>query len=198
MDYNELASASVIREGETLIWKGKTSRYELLDEDNKKGTLLIWIASAAVAIVLVIMYAVFTADLAFAPEQAVIYAMLVGFPLIFFVDPIRDRAAISKQILMVTDKRIIIFHKSTNTESGALSMNIANIDNVRVEKKEPGFGRILFGSATFEAKGLKLRRMSIVGAHDKDDKLAGMVYYRLPESDIAIICSALNREVEAV
>ena len=127
--------------------------------------------------------------------QPAVYVMVIGFPIIAIVDPVRDRAHICGQMLVLTDSRVMLIHKNISNESKTLSLKLDDIDKIQVMETETGFGRIYFGSAGFETKpGSKTRRLAIRGATDKNEALQGLLFYRLTSSDIAAVCSVLQEK----
>ena len=183
-----------LKEGETVEWQGKPALSKLLSPDNKKTTLTMWIIAIVIAAVLSGIYTVYALSDNAASFQPFIYVLTIGFPLIIFIDPIRDIRHINAQFFVLTDKRIFIFHKSTQTENKAIVLSFDEIDMARIEGLEPGFARIRFGSGSFESKGVKLFRHTTQGAKNKEDKLIGLVFYRLSGNDCNDICHLLKEK----
>ena len=183
-----------LEEGESIKWQGTPAPSELLSPDNKKTTMRMWIISIVIAAVLSGLYTIYALGDNATAFQPFIYVLTIGFPLIAFIDPIRDLKHINTQFFVVTDKRVFIFHKSTQTENKALVIGFDEIDVVRVEGLEPGYARMRFGSASFESKDVKLHRNATHGAKDKDDKIRGLVFYRLSGSDCNDICPLIKEK----
>ena len=195
MDQNESLLENALQEDEKVVWKGNPAPYKLLDADNKKGTLTFWVISIAIAAILSVLYTLYAMS-GTEEIKPIVYVFTIGFPLIAFVDPIRDKAYLVKQLLVVTDRRILIVHKNTNNEDKALSLAIDDIDAIRTEEIEQGFSRIRFCKATFGVENLKLRRMATKGAQDSNEIITGLVFYRIANSDRDLICSVLqNKEI---
>ena len=197
MEENEKILAGALLEDEKVVWKGSPAPYKLLDEDNKKGTLVFWIIAIAIAGGLSALYTVYiiTSGGGLTEIKPIVFVFTIGFPLIVFVDPIRDKSHIGKQLFAITDRRVLIVHKNTNNENKALVYWFSDMDSVRIDTVCEGFSRIRFCSATFEAQNLKLRRAAIMGAFDKNEKLAGLVFYKIADSELGIISSALSDKV---
>lgn len=183
-----------LEEGETVKWQGKPAPSKLLGPDNKKTTLKMWIIAIVIAAVLSGLYTIYALGENATSFQPFIYVLTIGFPMIIFIDPIRDIRHINAQFFVVTDKRIFIFHKSTQTENRALVLSFDEIDTARIEGLEPGFARIRFGSGSFESKGVKLFRNTTQGLKDKEDKLTGLVFYRLSGGDCNDVCPLLKEK----
>ena len=160
-----------LKEGETVKWKGLPAPYKVMDNDNKKSTAKFFIGAIVVAAALSLLYTYYGLQESNSTGiQPFVYIMTIGFPLIAFVDPIRDKMHINGQLLVITNQRILIFHKSNPTESKAISINLNDVDKVRIEEIEPGFNRIRFGAAAFGSRNMKLRRNAMLGAKDENDK----------------------------
>lgn len=179
MNAEELLKA-VLAKDEIVKWSATPKPYSVLNEENKKSTILFWVIAAVVLLVLNIAYiALCAADDAveFMPGVLVV---TIGVPLFLFINPIRDKAHIAKQLTAITDKRAIVFHKSSKEQSIA----IEEIDDVRIEQStDAGYCHVCIGSAVTDAPAAKLRHFAIMGKRDSDDKCVGLVFYHLEESD---------------
>ena len=185
---------AALKEGEVVKWKGTPDPYRLLDEDNKKATITTWVIAIAIAAALSVLYTIYALTGGSVNFQPFVYVLTIGFPLILFIDPIRDMKHINKQLFAITDQRILIFHKNTSTENKALEFRLENIDAIRVDEIESGYSRIRICSPAFGLKPAKTRRSAITGMKDENDKLVAMVFYRLTNSDCDKVCSVLQEK----
>jgi hypothetical protein len=195
MDQFEAVLKGLLTKDENVKWAGKPDPYKVLDEDNKKSTMTCWIISIAIAAALSGIYTIFALSGSSTTFQPIIYIFTIGFPLIAFIDPIRDRKQIISQVLAVTDQKVIVAGKNTGgSDNKQPALKLQDIDIVRVEQIESGFSRIRFGSVTFGAQGYKLRRITTGGRRSEGDKVIGLVFYRIDNSDCEKICSILNEK----
>jgi hypothetical protein len=170
----------ILAKDETVKWSATPKPYSVLNEENKKSTIFAWIVAVAVLLVLNIAYfALCAADesVEFMPGVLI---LTIGMPLFMFINPIRDKAHITKQLMAITDKRALVFHNSNKGQSVALE----EIDAVHVEPStDAGCCHVRIGSAVINAPAKKLRHFAIMGKRDDDEKCVGLVFYHLDESD---------------
>jgi hypothetical protein len=170
----------ILAKDETVKWSATPKPYSILNEENKSATIRLWIIAAVVLLVLNIAYiALCVTDDAveFMPGVLVV---TIGVPVFIFVNPIRDKMHITKQLAAITDKRVIVFHKSNKEQSIA----IEEVDAVHTEPStDAGCCHMRIGSAVTDAPASKLRRFAIMGKRDNEDKCVGLVFYHLDKSD---------------
>jgi hypothetical protein len=161
---------------ETLQWSATPKPYSILNGENKKSTVRFWIIAVALLLLLNISYIAFCIADDTVEFMAGALVVTVGVPLFLFINPLRDEMHIAKQLLAITNKRALIFHKS-NKE---LSLPIEEVDEVRVESStDAECSHVRIGSASVAAPAGKLRSIAILGKRDNDDKCVGLVFYHM-------------------
>jgi len=172
-------------EGEILRWAGVTQPFSLLDDQNKKRTMMIWIIAAALLIAMTGGYIIASAANEF-QVKAIVFIFTVGIPLLVFVDPIRDKKQALEQIYAITDRRVITCHKNVNSQDKVYSLILKDVREQNSIRSIPGLDgnrHICFGQGLENAKPEKLLKIAISGKTDKEDKLIGLVFYNMSEED---------------
>jgi hypothetical protein len=188
MNVEELLKG-VLAKDEIVKWSTVPKPYSVLNEENKKSTMLFWSAAAAVLLVLNIVYIALCALSETAEFIPGVLVVTVGVPAFLFINPIRDKMHIAKQIAAVTDRRAIVFHKSNKAQSVA----IEEIDAVRVEQStDAGCCHVRIGSSVTDAPAAKLRHFAVMGKRDNDDKCVGLVFYHIDEAEGKYVYNLLN------
>ena len=117
---------------ETVKWKGLPAPYKLTDADNKKSTMTFFALSIIVAIVLSILYSVYAIQDATTEIHPFVYVLTIGFPFMFFVDPIRDAIMGAKD---KDDKQVgLVFYRVSEADCGDICSALKE-KSVVIEKK---------------------------------------------------------------
>jgi hypothetical protein len=166
----------ILAKDEVLEWTATPKPYSILNDENKKSTMLFWIIAAVLLLALNIAYIAFCALDETAEFMAGVLVVTVGVPLFLFINPIRDEKHIAKQLLAITNKRAIVFHKS-NKE---LSLPFDAIGAVGIEASvDAECSHIRIGAPVANAPVKKLRNFAIIGKRDNNDKCIGLVFYHV-------------------
>jgi hypothetical protein len=193
MNANELLK-DILAKDEIVEWSATPKPYSVLNGENKQSTVLLWIIAAALFLILNIAYIALCVSDETMDFMIGVLLVTVGVPAFMCVNPLRDEMHIAKQLLAITNKRVIIFHKS-NKE---LSVPIEEIDAVHIEAStDAGYSHVRIGSSVAAVPAKKLRSLAIVGKSDDDDKCIGLVFYHVDAHEGETAYDALRAKTEA-
>ena len=140
-------------EDEKILWQGGPDTIKALDKTNKKRFWVQLIIGAAVAAVLIALYALNVKD---DPKPSVFAIILV----ICFFAPLRrlaDAAAVRKLQYVVTDKRLMI------VSSEARHVTLPRIQECALRTDEDGHLSFLAGPGALKARPSHWRDLSLIG-----------------------------------
>ncbi|MDR2132833.1 MAG: hypothetical protein LBP30_05740 [Clostridiales Family XIII bacterium] len=182
----------VLAKDEVPEWTATPKPYSIFNDENKKSTMLFWTIAAVLLLALNIAYIAFCVLDEAAEFMAGVLVVTVGVPLFLFINPIRDEKHIAKQLLVITNKRAIVFHKS-NKE---LSLPFESIGAVNIETStDAECSHIRVGASVADAPARKLRGFAIMGKRDDDDKCIGFVFYHVDAREGKLAYDILREKI---
>lgn len=166
-----------LRPGEEVLWWGQPKPFALLEPSSRLRTVLIWIVSAVV-LVLVPMLLI---PGALRGERSVVdvvvlTAVALFLPLLFSIRPVLDKRCLEKQTLYaITNQRVITMVKE-QTASLPIDKRLA----VAVEDGDDGCGNLRFGACVGKVSQ-KSRAQAIVGVRDENEPTltTGLLFYHI-------------------
>jgi hypothetical protein len=180
MNAEELLKGILVKD-EVIKWAAKPRPYSVTNEENKKSTYTFWIVAAATLVILNVAYIAFCAA-GSADFKAGVLVITVGVPLFLFINPLRDEWHIAKQVLAITNKRVLVYHAS-NKE---FYVRLEDVDAVGLrESTDPGRRHLVVCSAALNAPAKKLRGIAISGKRDKEDRCIGVAFYHIDAEEAA-------------
>ena len=178
----------ILEQGETVMWSGVPQAYSLLGESYKKSTLITLCWALAWGIFLVGGYYALTISKNVEMQTGVML-FCAAVPLFIVWMSISDKNKIKKLFYAVTDKRAIILSDKP------ISMRIADIDDIRVDKADDGNCHIRVGTPTFKTSPRKLPLLAFRGefsGQDNDKSYTGFVFFNVSGEDEKKIHSLLK------
>ncbi|MDR1247459.1 MAG: hypothetical protein LBK57_10660 [Clostridiales Family XIII bacterium] len=180
---------SVLAKDETVKWSAKPEPYSITNEENKKSTFMLWAVAAAALVILNVAYIAVCVIGDAVDFKIGVLIITVGVPVFMFVNPLRDEMHIAKQITAITNKRLLVYHKSGKV----LSVSVEDIDEVKLEEStDAGRCHLRICSAAVIAPPGKLRSIAISGKLDKDDKCVGLIFYHIDAQEGARAYDVVN------
>ncbi len=180
-----------LEEGEVIRWSGITQPYSLFDEGRKTGTIISLCWALGWAIVSIGGYYLATRSNGAEISTGVIL-FCIGISLIIVWMPISDKSKVKKLSYAVTDKKVIIVSKENDTP---LTMPLADIDDIRIEKGDNGNCHVRVGSPVFKMSQRKLPVLAYRGEYvDEDGKkiYKGLGFFNVTAEDGKAISKLLK------
>lgn len=164
-----------LRDGETILWRSKTEAIETLDKTNKKPFWLTLLISAAVFVLLVVLYVLNVSG----PQKPVVYIILLvacGFA------PVRrlaDAREARKLHYIVTDRRLLSI-------SGELrGVELKRVKTAALRTDEDGHLSLLAGADAVKARPSRWRALALTGqpsaAVDDNEPVDRFVFYAVED-----------------
>ena len=179
---NDEKLSKLLEKGGVVRWSGTPQPYGLFDETHKTSTMISLFWALLWGIILVGGY--YASAVKTGQEiQKGIMAFCAVIPIAVAWGPIRDKSNIKKMLYALTDKRAIVI---SSDENNSLTMNITDIDGVRVEKTNNGNCHIRLGSPVFKASARKLLGLAYRGEFETEDNnkiYKGLVFYNVSAKD---------------
>jgi hypothetical protein len=169
----------ILAKDETVKWTATPQPYSIMNEENKRATVMFWIIATAVLLILNIAYIALCAADDAVDFKIGVLIVTVGIPVFLYINPLRDEMYIAKQLLVITNTRVMICHKSGKE----LHIDIENIKTVSLEKSADAERCHIKIGAAVDAPTGKLRKIAVSGKHDNDDKCTGLVFYHMDTQD---------------
>ena len=171
-----------LREGEKVLWQGKTEVFPLLDSHTKFKTLVRWIVTAAVTVGLLAMY------MAKNEQRSIGFIGLVLVVAIVIVAaPIMERRNLLGQKYWVTDQRAIMMSR----DKTFYYMDLSQIDEVKIVKDKASCDCLALGSEIMEDTEKQLRwrachpKIDLQGQGPQDNVL-GLIFYCVSNAEGAL------------
>ena len=136
-----------LRDGEQVLWSGKTEAFPLLADDAKVQILSKWIGTVAAAVVLLALYIGNAGD-----GKGLIVGVL-GVAALLLVSPFVERRNVLRQSYCITDQRVILI----SGDQTVYFMELEGIDGFRTVTGKTAYGSLVLGSCIFEDIRRQLR-----------------------------------------
>ena len=166
-------------QGEVIVWSGTPQAYSLFGESYKKSTMITLGLALAWAVILVGGYYALTVSNNVEIQKGVML-FCIGVPIFIIGMAISDKNKIQKLAYAVTDKRAIVLSEKP------ISMRLADIDDVRIEKADDGNCHVRVGSPTFKTSMRKLPVLAYrgeFGGQGSDSSCNGLVFFNVSAED---------------
>lgn len=148
-----------LRDGEQVLWSGKTEAFPLLTGDARVQILGKWIGTAVV----VVLLALYIAN--GGNGKGLIVGVLVVAALLL-VSPFVERRNVLRQSYCITDQRVILI----SGDQTVYFMELDGIDGFRTVTGKTEYGSLVLGSCIFEDIRRQLRWRA---CHPKMDSQGG-------------------------
>ena len=185
-----------LEDGEIVQWSATPQPYRLFDETHKTSTIISLCWALAWGIILIGGYYYTCASQGHEIKTGVM-VFCSAIPVMLAWSPAADRNNVKKLTYAITDKKAIVI--SSEAEK-ACTMNIADIDGLRVEKTDNGNCHVRVGSPVFKASARKLPGLAFRGEFDNIDSnkiYKGLVFYNVSAEDGNAIRDLLKPLIEA-
>ena len=138
----------ILREGELVLWQGRTEVFPLLAGDAKAQILGKWIGTVIAAIVILGLYI----GNAGGRSMGMILAVL-GVAVVLLVSPFVEQRSILRQRYWITSQRVILI----SGDQTVYFMEFAGIDDFQTVTGKTEYGSLVLGSCVFEDIKRQLR-----------------------------------------
>ena len=149
-----------LRDGEQVLWSGKTEAFPLLAGDARVQILGRWIGTAVVAVVLLALY------IANGGNGKGLIVGVLGVAALLLVSPFVERRNVLRQSYCITDQRVILI----SGDQTVYFMELDGIDGFRTVTGKTEYGSLVLGSCIFEDIRRQLRWRA---CHPKMDSQGG-------------------------
>ena len=156
----EKTLGKTLRDGEQVLWSGKTEAFPLLAGDAKVQILSKWIGTVAAAIVILALYIGNGGN-----GKGMIVAVL-GVAALLLVSPFVEQRSVLRQRYWITDQRVILI----SGDQTVYFMELDGIDGFRTVTGKTEYGSLVLGSCIFEDIRRQLRWRA---CHPKMDSQSG-------------------------
>lgn len=130
----------ILRDGEQVLWSGKTEAFPLLADDAKVQILSKWIGTVAAAVVLLALYIGNAGD-----GKGLIVGVLV-VAVLLVASPFMEQRSVLRQSYWITDQRVILI----SGDQTVYFMELEGIDGFRTVTGKTAYGSLVLGSCIFE------------------------------------------------
>ncbi|MDR1534149.1 MAG: hypothetical protein LBU64_03515 [Planctomycetota bacterium] len=182
MNKNEKLN-NVLEKGETIRWVGAPRPYGLFDESRRGSTIMTICWALAWAVVSIWGYHAMTASSGAEIKTGVVI-FLAGVSLMIVLMPVMDKRKVQKLLYAITDKKVNIISEENDNP---ISIPLADIDDIRVDKGDKGNCHVRVGSAVFKASVKKLPglafRGEFVSRDDGKKTYKGLVFFNVSAED---------------
>ena len=173
----------LLEDGEAILWSGAPQTYGIFDETHKNSTIISLCWALVWGIILVGGYLTLSVSHGQEIKKGVL-AVCSVIPLLVAWGPMANKNNIKKLLYAVTNKKAIVVSQE---DGKPLTMRIADIDGLRIEKTNNGNCHVKLGSPVFKASPRKLPGLAIHGefdVKDNNDKIyTGLVFYNVSAED---------------
>ena len=149
-----------LRDGEQVLWRGKTEVFPLLAGDARVQILGKWIGTAAAATILLALY------IANGGNGKGLIVGVLGVAALLLVSPFVERRNVLRQSYCITDQRVILI----SGDQTVYFMELDGIDGFRTVTGKTEYGSLVLGSCIFEDIRRQLRWRA---CHPKMDSQGG-------------------------
>lgn len=178
----EKALNDYLREGERVLWQGKTEPFPLLDNATKFQILTKWILTVALGGGLLVTY--FRGN----EVRSISYiAIVAAVAVIIMISPLMERHSLAGQSYWITDQRAILMSR----DKTFYYMELEELDGYRLVQDVASQDCLVLGSGIFEEIHKQLRWRSChpkidLQGHSPQDCVMGMVFYCTDHLDAAV------------
>ena len=148
-----------LRDGEQVLWSGKTEAFPLLAGDARVQILGKWIGTAVV----VVLLALYIAN---GGNGKGLIVGVLGVAALLLVSPFVERRNVLRQSYCITDQRVILI----SGDQTVYFMELDGIDGFRTVTGKTEYGSLVLGSCIFEDIRRQLRWRA---CHPKMDSQGG-------------------------
>ena len=148
-----------LRDGEQVLWSGKTEAFPLLTGDARVQILGKWIGTAVV----VVLLALYIAN---GGNGKGLIVGVLGVAALLLVSPFVERRNVLRQSYCITDQRVILI----SGDQTVYFMELDGIDGFRTVTGKTEYGSLVLGSCIFEDIRRQLRWRA---CHPKMDSQSG-------------------------
>ena len=148
-----------LRDGEQVLWSGKTEAFPLLTGDARVQILGKWIGTAVV----VVLLALYIAN---GGNGNGLIVGVLGVAALLLVSPFVERRNVLRQSYCITDQRVILI----SGDQTVYFMELDGIDGFRTVTGKTEYGSLVLGSCIFEDIRRQLRWRA---CHPKMDSQGG-------------------------
>ena len=172
-----------LRDGEQVLWRGKTEAFPLLAGDARAQILGKWIGTAVAAIILLALY------IANGGNGKGLIVGVLGVAALLLVSPFVERRNVLRQSYCITDQRVILI----SGDQTVYFMELDGIDGFRTVTGKTEYGSLVLGSCIFEDIRRQLRWRAChpktnVQSDGPMDKAEGLVLFSVSDSKKAADC----------
>ena len=172
-----------LRDGEQVLWRGKTEAFPLLAGDARAQILGKWIGTAVAAIILLALY------IANGGNGKGLIVGVLGVAALLLVSPFVERRNVLRQSYCITDQRVILI----SGDQTVYFMELEGIDGFRTVTGKTAYGSLAVGSCIFEDIRRQLRWRAChpktnVQSDGPMDKAEGLVLFSVSDSKKAADC----------
>lgn len=150
-----------LRQGEQVLWSGKTAGFPLLAGDSKIQILGRWIGTVVGAAAILALY---IGNSGGRSMSAILGILAVAA--VILVSPFVEQRSVLRQFYCITDQRVILI----SGDQTVYYMELDQIDGVRTVTGKTEYGTLAVGSVVFEDIKHQLRWR---GCHPKMDAQSG-------------------------
>ena len=177
---------SILEPGEVVKWSGRPQDIKLMEAPY--GTSFI--IRAVVAVILAVLGVYFTTvgrgETADPSQSMVLLVVCVVVALYLIIDPILVANRVGKKsTYYITDRRVILCFARGANDMTVKSRNIADLDEVTVDKLSTGNSTIYFGKKTDRAARLSRTQDARTDAQNKEDGTP-LMFYSVPNAQDAL------------
>lgn len=151
----------ILRDGEQVLWSGKTEAFPILAGDAKVQILSKWIGTVAAAVVVLLALYIGNAG----DGKGLIVGVLVVAALLV-ASPFMEQRSVLRQSYWITDQRVILI----SGDQTVYFMELEGIDGFRTVTGKTAYGSLVVGSCIFEDIRRQLRWRA---CHPKMDSQSG-------------------------
>lgn len=179
----EQALKAFLKEGEEILWSGKSEPFPLLDKRGGGGKKIIikWIVVVVLAAALLMTYAA-NND----PVSPSFVLIVLAIAAILILSPIMEKNNVMDARYWITNQHIILMLKNKSI----FSMKLESMDGFRIVRDEAPCPCLVVGSRIFCDINKQLRWR---GSHPldhpsttEDDNAQGIVFYNIKNADEAV------------
>lgn len=137
----------VLRDGEQVLWRGRTEAFPLLARDAKRQILGKWIGTVAAAIVILALC------LRSDESGGGMIAAVLGVAALLLVSPFVEQRSVLRQNYWITNQRVILI----SGDQTVYFMELDSIDGFQTVTGNTEYGSLVLGSCIFEDIKRQLR-----------------------------------------
>lgn len=170
-----------LRQGESVVWQGKTADFPLLDEGSKGKILRTWILTAAVAVGLLALYCSRNDSWSMG-----FIGLVLAIAAFIILSPVLERGSLRGQRCYITGQRAILVTRSHDF----YAMELGDVDDFQLFRNGDSGDCLVLGSGVFGDVKKQLRwrachPLTDAQNHGGVETVCGMIFYGLTNADAA-------------